>query len=336
MCVYFLKQKRASALSGPRMVILTIASFLLGVLISFLFISVGKEYATGEIFQKMYVARELALINDALYSVPGNAIMTYKEDVGNYFINIGSGWVIVDPEEDTEVRYAYGQDREDIDAFFSELDTIFITKQSGKIYYSEGQEDFKNTPSCSRHNVVLENILLVSSDNKDAVIADPEENAISVSEKSYTEETSEYLFGLFSRDEINARMIDGSTIFESDYRNLAENYDLTIVLRFGSQNDFMSNEVYVYSGGDETRNLACNIAESAGELDYVTKSALKFVDRSRISEESELYPMSYGTNVIVLELGNINSQYSDNLYFRYGEVAEKIYKAVMGESGERN
>lgn len=58
------------------------------VMVILAFIQAGKSYGSKDIFYKSAVAKDLALIIDELYAVPGDVVISYQNDLSEYGVYI--------------------------------------------------------------------------------------------------------------------------------------------------------------------------------------------------------------------------------------------------------
>lgn len=70
------------------------------------FLSAGKLYGSGEIYYRSAVAKDIALLINTLYALPGEASIMYPRDVSGYIITIDGTTVEVGSETGLSVSIA--------------------------------------------------------------------------------------------------------------------------------------------------------------------------------------------------------------------------------------
>lgn len=76
-----------------------IYSLILSAVIVLFLPMVANQYGSGEAYEKLAVAKDIALMTDTLYSMPGDAEVFYPCDCENYIIVIENNEVkVLDPE----------------------------------------------------------------------------------------------------------------------------------------------------------------------------------------------------------------------------------------------
>lgn len=341
--VMLIMNKKAERHFGPRMVLMMTFGVVLGALMIFFFIEMGREYATGEIYTNTFLARDLALTIDSMYAVPGNVMMTYKEDLNSKLFKIGENYVKIDPDDPDSTQYAYVSDREKLDYYFGDKENIFISKQGYDIILSDGQEEFRNTLTCTPMSVEVSRVLLEYSRNLEAVIGRGTET-INIREFDFTRGVAQNLGGFIEMNIVNTGNIalegrslalktfyvDGINYRVEDYQQDVQGYDLALSIHFGEEDDSLKNVAVAYVNDDaQTRSIACHILSEIMKKDIgLTNAVIKTVDGSRFDISDSLFPLSLGDNVILLEFGNIHARSDMNLYFEQSNVALGIKEGL--------
>jgi hypothetical protein len=327
MSVSFFKNNKKGS-ESTNIIIMALFGVVIGVGVAYIFLEAGKAYATGEIFDRFYLARDMALLVDSVYAVPGNIMFTYKEDLGTNQFSIRDNFVTLNPtDENKKAAYNYVEDYQDLEVDFPPFQNIFILKQGQEIFFSDGQETFQNRLSCTPREMDINSIVVEISD----------ELSVSMGSTQIVEE--EYLIGVVDLLESALERKNPSFIlprysasdkkYEEMRRDL-ENYDFGLSLHFGENEDFYENEIIAYINNDpDSRDFACHILSQLMNrgLD-ITSTRIKILDGSRLNEDNEKYVLSTRKNMIYFELGNIYSDRETNLFFRQSDVASAIADAV--------
>ena len=65
------------------------------VMVILAFVQAGKSYGSKDVFYKLAVAKDLALIIDELYAVPGDVAISYQNDLSKYGVYVNGNSVKV-------------------------------------------------------------------------------------------------------------------------------------------------------------------------------------------------------------------------------------------------
>lgn len=86
-----------------------LAAFLLAGFAGFELLAETTDRVSGDLIEKLYIARDLALTIDAVYAAPGDVTYTYNLGNFHYYIDVIDGKVLVkkDIEESTPVSYRF-------------------------------------------------------------------------------------------------------------------------------------------------------------------------------------------------------------------------------------
>jgi len=71
-------------------IFVTISAVILGGLIY-----IGKSYGSGEVYRKLIIAKEIALILDAIYAYPYDSLVYYEKDLTGLIVEVSNNKVIV-------------------------------------------------------------------------------------------------------------------------------------------------------------------------------------------------------------------------------------------------
>ena len=85
-----------------------IIEMLIAVAIFFLFLSIGKAYGSGEIYQKIRLSREISISADALYSIaPDYAVSVVSKDISDFLIDVNGNKVKVSSYKNDDLSGNY-------------------------------------------------------------------------------------------------------------------------------------------------------------------------------------------------------------------------------------
>jgi len=82
--------KKRGQLVYKALIVIVISAF-----IALFFPYVGKVYGSGEVYSKLAVAKDLALLVDTLYAYPGDMHIVYSTDLTGYTLKVNSNEIII-------------------------------------------------------------------------------------------------------------------------------------------------------------------------------------------------------------------------------------------------
>jgi len=129
----FIKKRGQIVLKPAIEIIVAITIFLI-------FIAVGKEYGTGEIFQKIRASNDNALSADALYAFPGNAYLPFLGSSSKFLINFERSSVKIAAYENDPLQATHFFVKgagPDIRFYFENPQNFFLAKSGDKLSGSE-------------------------------------------------------------------------------------------------------------------------------------------------------------------------------------------------------
>jgi len=123
-------------------------SIIASAIVVIAFIAAGKTYGNQEAYYKLAVAKDLALVIDLMYSLPGDIEYVYATDVFAYGIEIKNGNVRVydyslgklDPTAASYNYVGFGSDA--INANINGLKFVKLSKINGKVIVTGVLENF--------------------------------------------------------------------------------------------------------------------------------------------------------------------------------------------------
>lgn len=311
---------------------MTLMAIVVGVGLVFIFMQVAKDYATGEIYDRIYVARDIALITDTLYALPGNVIFTYKEDIGDNIFYVKDNKITLNKDTPEETSYAYVSSRQVLDENFGPQDSLFIKKEGDMLSFTEGQENYDQSFSCEDVEYEISRLLIQSSNLLEPSFTDDTD---AIDENIFTTSISDTLEDILPQREI-INLNPETAGFYEEYNNYVsssnpDDFLLALSLNYGDVPSERANPLVIYINDDKKiRNIACHmIKELLAQVPLLKEPSLKIVDGSRLYDESSRrFPLSYGDNVIYMELGNVNAISDFNVYNQYVSIAVAIKDAL--------
>ncbi len=109
---------------------------IMSVFLLIAFTSAGKTFGKGEFYQRMAIARDLAITIETLYAVPGDVQMVYPLDLGGLGIKISKNAVTVfegSKFDTTATVYEFADRQPPLDILISKASTLLIEKKGSKV-----------------------------------------------------------------------------------------------------------------------------------------------------------------------------------------------------------
>jgi hypothetical protein len=113
-----------------------LVDIVIGATVLLFFLYVAKAWGSGEVFYTARLARDSSLLYDALYSVPGNAFISYNpERIGDYYVTLKHDTIIFSQTPDAQTG---------ISSYFTpysiNLKTITLKPQQQLFFYKSGTD----------------------------------------------------------------------------------------------------------------------------------------------------------------------------------------------------
>jgi len=349
---------------GTSMVLFYLGEIVAIVIVALLLISTSFRIADSKTPNKVYVANDLALVMDSIFSSPGNIIINYTENVSNYTIEFNKDSILIysiDKNLDNVERKFVGYKDYTMDIKFTKPKSIQFARIGGEIIVDKKINKNINTLSCNK--IIIDN----TENLKDKkILVDPgyEKGKTKPSEEMCNIANS-FIFKI-TNAWVNYPNILSTRNFKysGDKGILSINCDdpsksdkpseadVIISLRTGKDNDIEKNNIkaFIVSGSDkekESKKLACLIINSILEnkdLDEVNITGVSIVpvDLETTDENFPKYiflkngekaenfnAADFDKIFVLLEIGNSESEDGKELLKKITKLGDSISKGFM-------
>lgn len=312
----------------------------------------AMRWSSSERPYQAYLAKDMALVIDSLYSSPGgNILVDYTQNASNFTVSINEEKVLLykkDIGTDDISRKFIRIENNKIDATLKEPDKIQFAKIGNEILIDNLVQANLNKLTCDEftgEKLTNKKILVDPGYEKGKIEPSREMCDIANSFIFKLTNTGVNYFNIISTRNLNEYDEDEGilSINCNDLSKSDKLYDADVIisLRAGKDKDITKNNIkaFIVSGSDkekESRKLACLIINSILEnnaLDdiKITGASIVPVDLEATDKD---FPEGIKNRIFVmLEIGNTESEQGKLLLEKVPELGDSIYKGFI-EYGE--
>jgi len=310
-------------------------------IVAFLLISSAVKWSDSETPYKAYLAKDMALVVDALFSSPGNVIINYTQNVSNYYIDFNENSTTVYKKTQIDgMSYKFvGYKGFEMDLTLENPAKIQFAKINDEIAIGESLKKNLDTLKCDETtggSLKDKKILVDPGYEKDSVKPSNEMCGIANSFIFKLTNTWVNYLNIFSTRNLHEYDEDEGIISincndpsETDESSEA---DVVISFRAGKGKDTTTNNIkaFIVSGSDkekESRKLACLIINSILENKAfddirITGASIVPVDLEATDKD---FPEGIKNKIFVmLEIGNSESDDGKELLKKISELGGSI------------
>ena len=312
---------------GTSMVLFYLGEIVAIVIVALLLISTSFRIADSKTPAKVYVANDLALVMDSLFSSPGNIIINYTEDLSNYTIEFNDDSILIysiDKNLDNVERKFVGYKDYTMDLKFTKPKSIQFARIGGEIIVDEKMNKNINTLSCNK--VIIDN----TENLKDKkILVDPgyEKGKTKPSEEMCNIANS-FIFKITNAWVNYPNILSTRNLHEYDEDEgiLSINCNdpsksdkpvdagVVISLRAGKDNDIEKNNIkaFIVSGSEREK-------ESKGLAFLIINSILENKDLDEVNIT--------GVSIVPVDLETTDENFPKYIFLKNGEKAEDFNAA---------
>jgi hypothetical protein len=315
-----------------KMIMNALQAVIIAGFIMLAFVVIGGQYATGEMFNKLYVVKDLSLLIDSMYSVPYDVDFDYKEDTDKWIIEIEDGIVSIDKNTPVEASYKYAKSQDTISDIVTYDSKFDIMKRDNKILVAQDYFEPIKKISCIIQDFKINKLLIITTDFYDLKIADVYTD---ISENYYTNEIGNelesYLNYNFESLIVDVKSIDYIEYDLNDFKIDVSNYDYVFVLNFNENEKREVNPAFVYVNDyKDSKNLACYMLEGLEkQKTNLNEFDVFLVEGKMLENDLKKNVLSYGKNVLFFEIGNIYAKDSEHMIYNPYDVAYGLYNGLV-------
>ena len=316
-------------------------------IIAWLLINTALTQSSNETPYMDYLAKDMALVIDSLFSSPASILINYTENTLDYSINFNEDSVIVHhPDSYSKTRKFIGSKTSKIDATLKEPDKIRFAKIGNEILIDNVVQANLNTLTCDEltgEKLTNKKILIDLGYEKQDIETSKEicliansfiANIIKKEDDTSKGFDSSNILSTMKFDVGEPKLIYCEDMSESD---IPTDADVIISLRAGKNKDAAKNNIkaFIVSGSEkekESKKLACLIINSILENKALDK--IKITGVSIVPVDFDLVDVDFKEGIkddifVILEIGNTESGYGKNLLEKAPELGNSIGKGVM-------
>ena len=293
-----------------------IIELVIAITVFLLFIYVGKTWGNAEVFQKARVAKETALIINAMYATEGNAYITYPVNISKFSIKFSQDKVQVykvDPDP-TAFTYSFIKVADfTIDKEIKNPDKLILARLGDEIIILDIEPNLNQVKyeEIDTKSTISNKKILLAIDKE--TINDPKKF---IKAKAIIESLKSQFSNIYLTPETLAKGISGTSTNEAD---------ILISISIGDYDDQRNIiKAYYPIGGEEKKkrkfaSLIINqLLEKELNIDGANAIPTDFFQPSTNTEIS-----------VLLEIGNINSDKSLDMFnTKTNDITDGIYNAI--------
>ena len=315
-------------------------------IVAFLLISSAVKWSDSETPYKAYLARDMALVIDTLFSSPGNVIINYTQNVSNYYIDFNKNSTTVYKKTQIDgMSYKFvGYKGFEMDLTLENPAKIQFAKINDEIFIGESLKKNLNTLQCDEttgESLKDKKILVDPGYEKDNV--NPSNEICGIANSFIFKVTNAWVnyFNIFSTRNIHEYDEDEGIISincnDPSKTDESSEADVVISLRAGKDEDTTKNNIkaFIVSGSvkeKESRKLACLIINYI--LENKALDGIKITGASIVPVDVEATDKDFPEGIqdeifVMLEIGNSESDNGKELLKKIPELGDSIYKGFM-------
>lgn len=310
-------------------------------IVTFLLISSAVKWSDSETPYKAYLARDMALVIDSLFSSPGNIIINYAQNVSKYYIDFNENSTTVYKKTKIDgMSYKFvGYKGFEMDLTLENPAKIQFAKINDEIFIGESLKKNLNTLKCdetTKESLKDKKILVDPGYEKDNL--NPSNKICDIANSFIFKITNAWVnyLNIFSTRNLNEYDEDEGIISincnDPSKTDESSEADVVISLREGKDEYTTKNNIkaFIVSGSGkekESRKLACLIINSILENKafddiWITGASIVPVDLELNNKE---FPERIKDKIFVmLEIGNSESDDGKELLKKIPELGGSI------------
>ena len=315
-------------------------------IVAFLLISSAVKWSDSETPYKAYLARDMALVIDTLFSSPGNVIINYTQNVSNYYIDFNKNSTTVYTKTQIDgMSYKFvGYKGFEMDLTLENPAKIQFAKINDEIFIGESLKKNLNTLKCDEttgESLKDKKILVDPGYEKDNV--NPLKEICGIANSFIFKVTNAWVnhLNIFSTRNLHEYDEDEGIISincnDPSKTDESSEADVVISFRAGKDEDTTKNNIkaFIVSGSvkeKESRKLACLI------INYILENKdldnIKITGASIVPVDVEATDKDFPEGIqdkifVMLEIGNSESDDGKELLKKIPVLGDSIYKGFM-------